>query len=294
VAPEFDREAMLARLKREDPELVARMRWMRQMRLTDLRETANFAARTSSPLVDRTVDLARRWRPELIVQSQIQGGAGWPPGRLGIPVVEHGFGLAPTDGMAALHREHMHEDFTRHHCELPMRIAAITAAPPSMLEAPPSGWSMRYVLYNGVGVLPACLAEPPQRPRVAVTLGTVEPRLGLGLSPAQRVVTAAADVDAEFVLALGDIDATELGVLPANVRSLGWIPLTVLLATCAAIVHHDGAVTTLTALAHGVPQLVFSGPADRHINATAVASGRRRLGHEVRPAHTCSARCPAH
>lgn len=279
VAPEFDRAAMLARLKQANPALAGRIRERQEMRLTDLRQAAAIAASTSMPLADRTVALARRWRPELIVQSQIQGAGLVAAGVLGVPVIEHGFGLARTDGMAALHRDHMHEAFTRHDTDVPDHIAAIDVAPPSMLDAPPSGWSMRYVPYNGGAVLPDWLAEPGDRPRVAVTLGSVESALGLGMSPARRVLDAAATVDAEFVLALGATDLRELEPLPANVRVAGWVPLTDLLPTCAAIVHHGGAGTSLTALALGVPQLVFPGPADRHINATAIA--RRGTGIAV-------------
>jgi UDP:flavonoid glycosyltransferase YjiC (YdhE family) len=283
VAPGFNREAMLAGRKQDDPDMVQRMRRMRETRLTDLRDAAAIAARTSAPLAEGTVELARRWRPDLVVQSQIQGAGLVAAGTLGIPVVQHGFGLARTDGIAALHREHMAEVFVRHDTDLPAHIATIDVAPPSMLEGPPHGWSMRYLPYNGGAILPDWLAEPAGRPRVAVTLGTVEPRLGLGLAPAQRVITAAADIDAEFVLALGEVDTSELGRLPVNVRVAGWIPLDTLLDTCAAIVHHGGAGTTLTSLAHGVPQLVFPGPADRHINATAVA--RRGVGLATEPDH---------
>jgi UDP:flavonoid glycosyltransferase YjiC (YdhE family) len=43
-----------------------------------------------------------------------------------------------------------------------------------------------------------------------------------------------------------------------------------LLRSCAAIIHHGGAGTTLTALDAAVPQLVLPSGADRYINAIAV------------------------
>ena len=270
VAPQFSRQAMLAGLRRDDPTLADRLHTLQGMRLTDLRAAAEFAACTSMPLVDGTVALARRWQPDLIVQSQIQGAGLVAAAVLDVPVIEHGFGLARTDGMAALHRLHMSEAFIRHGADVPERIATIDVAPPSMLDEPPRGWSMRYVPHNGGAVLPDWLTEPRDLPRVAVTLGTVDPRREL--APARRVIDAAEQVDAEFVLALGQVDTTELEPLPGNVRAVGWMPLTALLPTCAAVVHHGGAGTTLTALALGVPQLVFSGPVDRHINATAIAA----------------------
>ena len=76
-------------------------------------------------------------------------------------------------------------------------------------------------------------------------------------------------LDAEFVLALGDADPSSLGELPDNVRAAGWVPLSALLPTCAALVHHGGAGSTLTAIDAGVTQLVLPHGADQYMNADA-------------------------
>ncbi|WP_280301521.1 nucleotide disphospho-sugar-binding domain-containing protein [Nocardia neocaledoniensis] len=276
VAPRFDRKAMTDRLRREDPAAADRLGELRYRRLTDLCQAAEFAAFSSMPLVERTIALATRWRPEVIVQSQLQGAGLVAAGALGIPVINHHFGIAETAGMAMLLRTHMAAAFTEHGADVPARIATIEVAPPSVLDRPAAGWPMRYLPYNGGAVVPDWLTLPPDpgSPRVAVTFGTVDPRRDSG--PVRRVIDTAAMVDAEFVLALGHVDVEDLGPLPANVRVVGWVPLTALLPSCAAIVHHGGAGTTLTALACGVPQVVFPGPMDRHINATAIA--RRGVG----------------
>ncbi|WP_173154149.1 nucleotide disphospho-sugar-binding domain-containing protein [Phytohabitans suffuscus] len=46
-----------------------------------------------------------------------------------------------------------------------------------MMLGPPAAaaWSMRYVPYNAGGDLPDWLWQPPRRPRVLVTMGTVVP-----------------------------------------------------------------------------------------------------------------------
>lgn len=138
---------------------------------------------------------------------------------------------------------------------------------------------MRYVPYNGGGIEPSWLGEVGDRPRIAVTLGTVAPQMN-GLGPVERIIAAAPDVDAEFVLALGDrVDLDALGPLPANVRAAGWIPLNSLLATSSLLVHHGGAGTAMTPLALGVPQLVAPSGADRYINAAAVHN--RGVGLQV-------------
>jgi UDP:flavonoid glycosyltransferase YjiC (YdhE family) len=280
VRPGFDRRALLERMLRENPDQV---RERLRMRMTDLRQAAHWFARLSDLMVDGLVTVAQAWRPDVIVQSQLLGAGLVAGGRLGVPVVDHGFGLARTDGMADLHREHMADAFDRHDAALPERHEIIDVAPPSM--ARPQGWLMRYVPYNGGTTLPDWLWQQPTRPRVAITLGTVAIQTQ-GIDQLREVVAQAAGVAADFVLAVGDADIEPLGGLPDNVRAVGWVPLDALLPTCAAVVHHGGAGTALTALTCGVPQLILPRGADRHINADAVA--RRGAGIDaetVTPAH---------
>jgi len=151
---------------------------------------------------------------------------------------------------------------------IPKPDVHIDVAPPSFKQ--PEGWSMRYVPYNGGGQLPGWLTARPERARIAVTLGTVAPMM-TGLGPVERIAAAAEKIDAEFVLALGSVDASGLD-LPDNVRSVGYVPLGPLLATSTAVIHHGGAGTTLTALDAGVPQIVVPQGADGPINAAAVAA----------------------
>src|ERR671928_102638 len=112
-------------------------------------------------------------------------------------------------------------------------------------------------------------------PLVAAKLGVPAVSHGFGF------VDVARHLDAEFVLALGDADPSPLGELPDNVRAAGWVPLSALLPTCAALVHHGGAGTTLTAIDAGVTQLVLPHGADQYMNADAVA--RRGLGLRSEP-----------
>ncbi|GAA4698442.1 nucleotide disphospho-sugar-binding domain-containing protein [Phytohabitans rumicis] len=260
-----------ARRMRERPEVIERLRSLRGQKLRDLRQAIDYLAVLSNVLVDGALDVATAWRPDLLVQSQIDGAGTVVASKLGIPLVTHGFGLARTDGMAELYRDRMAEAFDRHAAaDVPQRSATIDVAPPSMLDGPVCGWSMRYVPYNGGGVLPDWSRQPAvDRPRIAVTLGTLEPERG-GLDAVQQIIAAAAALDVELVLALGDIDTSTLGALAPHVRVAGWIPINTLLHSCTAIIHHGGAGTTLTALDAGVPQLVLPSGADRHINASAV------------------------
>lgn len=267
IRPGFDRKALLERMLRENPEQVQqRLR----VRMTDLRAAIPWFARLSELMLEGLVPLADAWRPDVVVQSQLLGAGLVVGGRLGVPVVDHGFGLARTGGVPELYREHLADAFDRHGATLPDRHATIDVAPPSV--AAPQGWLLRYVPYNGGATLPDWLWYRPDRPRVAVTLGTVAIQT-LGLDALRGIVEAAGGMDAEFVLATGSADIEPLGTLPDNVRAAGWVPLDALLPTCAALVHHGGAGSALTALACGVPQLIMPSGVDRHINADAV-SGR--------------------
>lgn len=230
-----------------------------------------FFAHLNNHLADGIVRTADAFRPDLIVFEQIFVSGLIAAARLGVPAVQHNFGFARGTQLRELTVSMLTETMARHGVDqVPDRVPTIDIAPPSMVEPERDGWSMRPVPYNSGAVLPNWLLEEPmRRRRVGVTLGTATVHIN-GLGPVQRLAAAASEVDAEFVLALGDVDTTALGELPDNVRVVGWVPLTALLQTCDAAVHHGGAGTTLAALNAGVPQLVLPDGADRHINAEAV------------------------
>jgi UDP:flavonoid glycosyltransferase YjiC (YdhE family) len=140
-------------------------------------------------------------------------------------------------------------------------------------------WPMRFVPYNGGTVVPAWALHRPERPRIAVTLGTVVPALS-GVSNLTVVIEALDGMDLDVVLAAGKADLTELGALPTHVRSVGFLPLSAFLPTCSAIVHHGGSGTTAAPLFYGVPQLVLPSFADNPLSAQRVADRGVGLTHD--------------
>src|SRR6266540_4278096 len=93
--------------------------------------------------------------------------------------VSHGFGFADEASMTEAIFKKMVEERERHGVQgFPEVRESIDVAPPSMVDRPVRGWPMRYVPYNGGGVLPEWVLERPARPRVAVTLGTVLTQVG--------------------------------------------------------------------------------------------------------------------
>jgi UDP:flavonoid glycosyltransferase YjiC (YdhE family) len=242
-------------------------------------------AKLTDIMADETLRVARHWQPDLVVYTDVQGAGLLAACALGVPAVEHGYTLVQEGGFAARYLPFLGATSTR--LGIPERLGEIRVvhvAPPGFLVGADVGWHLRYVPYNGGGVLPESLWRPADRPRVLVTLGTVMPTLS-GFGGLKPLLAAAAEVDAEFLLAFGDsVDVDDLGVLPANAHPIGWVPLYPLLTGCAAVVHHGGSGTTLTALATGVPQLVLPHAVEQFVNADVVAEhgvGLRREPDDV-------------
>ncbi|MFD2415749.1 nucleotide disphospho-sugar-binding domain-containing protein [Amycolatopsis pigmentata] len=271
-----DRPEVLAKLAGKlaetNPGLHAKLRERGDTGLDSLEEAVPFFAEKSAAFTGVLVDLARTWRPDLVVHSPLYGGALVAAAVLGVPSVECREGFGRTECLAVLMYEHMKEVFADYGATgLPERRTGTDSSPPSMIEGSPGGWPMRHVPYSGGARLPAWLMPPvvtPERPRVGLSLGS-----GSGtwrLEMAASILAAAADLDIELVLALGDVDIDALGAIPPNTRIPGWVPLSALVRTCTALIHHGGGGTTLTALEAGVPQLVLATGADNGINARAV------------------------
>ena len=232
----------------------------------------------SDMVADAVVAVAEDWRPDLVLHSPMEGAGPLAAAKLGVPAVEQAFGVfSQADRLTQL-AEALADTYRRHGVDgPPERRGLLNVAPPGM-GTPELGWPMRYVPYNGGGQLPDWLVKAPQRPRVVVTLGTVVPGFQ-GIGPLQWLADVAGDLDAEFVVTLGEGEAEQLGSLPANVRPVPYTPLNALLATGTAIVHHGGSGSTMTSLAMGRPQLVVPQGADQFSNAHEVT--KRGVGFEV-------------
>ncbi|MEU3567428.1 glycosyltransferase [Kitasatospora sp. NPDC036755] len=225
-------------------------------------------AHASRPAVDDLLAAATDWGADLIVHDSFQAAPPLVAARLKIPAVVHNFGATPGIPMVELVASHMSDLYERWGVSGPTVTAALNVGP---LGGDPDGLRVRYVPYNGGGTVPAEFLREPERPRVVVTLGTVLAEID-GVRAVVRLVEAAADVDADFLLAVGGADLAPLGTLPDNVRGLPWVPLNELLGRADALIHHGGSGTMLTALQAGLPQLVLPQGADHFVNAEALSA----------------------
>jgi UDP:flavonoid glycosyltransferase YjiC (YdhE family) len=231
-------------------------------------------------LVNGALQLAATWRPDLVIHEEMAALGPLVAAVRGVPVVQQNVTFVPVRELRRAFAQRLADLYEQRGLSgPPERTLTLDPAPPSMV-AEREGWSVRFVSYSGGGVQPGWLREKPDRPRIAVTIGTVTPiKEGLGL--VRRIIDCTQGVDGEFVLALGGASAESLGALPPNVRAFDWVPLNALLATCVAVVHHGGGGTTMTALEAGVPQLVLPNFADRFINSDAVRD--RGVGFSAEP-----------
>ncbi|MGV9293055.1 glycosyltransferase [Amycolatopsis sp. NPDC003676] len=267
IAPGATLKSLFADFHRRYPEVNERI--MAGVMSEDL-EGVHFGT-FSDWLADGAVATAQRWRPDLVVYERMA-----PFGLLaakvqGVPAVRHELGI--SQGERAGQLRHMAAALRRHGTQgLVDDGPWLDIAPPSMTGARRGGWLMRPMPHNGNGELPSWLRRKPRRALIAVTLGTIVPRMQ-GVGVVQRILALAPEVDADFVLALEPRDRQKLGALPANVRDGGWLPMGALLAACTAVVHHGGSGTMYAALDSGVPQLMVpDGASDRGVNADAVVA----------------------
>ncbi|WP_409465525.1 nucleotide disphospho-sugar-binding domain-containing protein [Amycolatopsis sp. GA6-003] len=254
----------------------------------------------TAAMTEGTVEAGRAFGAELVVYPSDHGAGALAAAALGVPALEVGNRISWSTRDLSWRTEH--DDFLDGELVTLMReklgigdapvkvLARIDPRAPSMgglradEEHPDERdgvpwWPMRFVPYNGGAVLPEWALRKPERPRVAVTLGTVVPAMS-GVSSLKVVLDALGGMDVEVVLAAGTADLSELGELPGNVRSVGYLPLSAFLPGCAAIVHHGGSGTTAAPLFYGVPQLVLPSFADNPMSAERVVDRGVGLSHD--------------
>ncbi|WP_158893437.1 glycosyltransferase [Amycolatopsis anabasis] len=221
------------------------------------------AAVRALPAVRR---LAGEWQPDLVVSEPMELAGPAAATEAGVPWVRHHWGLFPPEGVLAA-------------ATASMAAAGLPplAEPVRTLDVCPAGLQfpadapvtpMRYVPHHLPADVPAWLTDgAPARPRVCLTMGTLLPQRDPQPAPLwRRLLDEFLELGHEVVIAIDPNHRSVLGELPDGVRA-DWVPLAVLLPACAAIVHHGGMGSSLTAAACGVPQLIVPHFGDQFRNA---------------------------
>jgi glycosyltransferase (activator-dependent family) len=132
---------------------------------------------------------------------------------------------------------------------------------PTVLQVEAAGLDYlhsRYLPYGGKACVPAWLQVPPDRTRIALTMGFTASGFfnGFGFS-LQDVLDRLGSLDVEVVAVVDEGQQAKLGRVPDNTRLASWVPLDVLAGACSAAVNHAGGGTLSTFAVHGVPQLTL-------------------------------------
>ncbi|MER7273334.1 nucleotide disphospho-sugar-binding domain-containing protein [Dactylosporangium sp. NPDC000244] len=224
--------------------------------------------------------LVERWRPDLVIAEPAEFAGPSAAAAAGRPWVRHQWGLPLRPELAANAVEALAAGGGG--WAEPARTLDVC---PGSVQYPgvDGGLRMRYVPFNGTAVVEPWLLEPPARPRVLLTLGTILPRDERAEPLWRRLLEQLSGLGAQVCIAVPDRHRASLGPLPDGVRA-GRLPLAQALAGCSMIVHHGGSGTAMTAMAAGVPQVILPHFADQFGNAerfSAVGAARSLPPHEA-------------
>lgn len=233
-------------------------------------------ARLAQMVLPGSVRLAEEWRPDLIISEPTALDGAVLAAVRGIPLVEHRWSLPVADEIVSSAKRSL---VAAGRLDDSVELAAalnIDVCPPSFHQAPSNSTtaSIRYVPYNGAAVYESWMSGRCQRPRVCVTLGSILPNLPWAAEVMRSILDGLSGLSVDVIVAMDDRSWERVsGSVKAasNVVVTSWVPLGLVLPSCRAIVHHGGAGTTMTALVHGVPQLVLPQFADQFANAQRIA-----------------------
>ncbi|MGD3110245.1 glycosyltransferase [Streptomyces sp. YGL11-2] len=240
------------------------------------------------------VRTARDWAADVVLYPPMLPVGLLAARAAGSLAVEHGIGLRHpmfpllTDVVPSVAAEAGVAELPRHpDAELSLGPESLEKINPTApREAVPYELlTMRPSSYNGGGRVPSWVLAAPERPRILVTLGSVPAHNDTQVHLLREVIRGAEELDAEVVVTSGGSDLTaKLGQLSARVHLMDeFLPLSAVLPSCAAVVHHGGMSTMFSALAVGVPQVVIpTTKGDALTNAQVV--GKRGAGVVVDPA----------
>ncbi|MGA5467686.1 nucleotide disphospho-sugar-binding domain-containing protein [Streptomyces arboris] len=249
--------------------------------------------RVAEMMAPDLVRFAESWKPDLVIRDPVAFAASVAAEVAGAPLVRHAWGpdvYATDPGKWLAHHvlERLCPTYELYGVRPPDTFdrLAVDPTPPSLhLDAPGPSLPLRYVPYNGPGVVPPWVLGTPGRPRVCVTWGTFtstatdEPDMFL----VPTVLDALAGLDVEPVVAVTGAERELLGDVGGRARIVQDLPIHTVLPSCSAVIHHGGATTVLSAARFGVPQLTMPHLFEQRLNSDLlVAAG---AGVQLTAAH---------
>jgi UDP:flavonoid glycosyltransferase YjiC (YdhE family) len=280
----------------------ARARYPEQDRLRAMERFEEFVPRMLAGVAApaRAADLVpvvHRWRPDLLVHDETEFAGPVVAAAAGIPWADQSVGILRPLTMARLAGRTLAPLAREHGVDVGpfgglFRYLYLDVAPPSLQSAEIDQVPVAHAVQNAAiepgtegDALPEWVGDlPADRPVVYVSLGTVFNARARDVFAAVLAGLRAEPVSA--VLTVGhDNDPADFGPQPEHVHVERFIPQSLLLPHCDAVVNQGG-TAILPILAHGLPLLLLPQGANQFHNAEAcVAAGvaRRLLPGEVTP-----------
>jgi UDP:flavonoid glycosyltransferase YjiC (YdhE family) len=221
-------------------------------------------ARMADSSLDALLDLARDWRPDMVIGGHHAYAAGLAAAHLGVPYARSLLDLAGTaeadEGAAEVLVPQLRKLGLE---QLPLPEVLIDVCPPALRGSDngqavqPIRQPIRFIAANEQRPLePWMYARGDGRPRVLIAGGTRGgPSRALNAGLVRMLHGAVSGLDAELLVGGLEEVVGELRAELGDAR-IGWLPMDVVAPTCDVIVHHGGGVTALTAVSAGTPQLV--------------------------------------
>ena len=245
----------------------------------DIRDVgAGFGRRIARERATDMLALCAEWQPDLLVCEETDFGPMVVAERRGLPyatvlVIAAGSFVRP-DAVAGPLNEVRAEHGLPPDPNLAMlsRYLVLSPFPPSYRDPafplPATAHSIRPLTLDTArnDPAPAWLTHMDDAPTVYFTLGTIYNMESGDLF--QRVLAGLRDLPSNLIVTVGrDIDPAEFGPQPANIHIERYIPQSVILPQCDAVVSHGGSGSVLGALAHGLPMVLIPMGADQPLNA---------------------------
>jgi UDP:flavonoid glycosyltransferase YjiC (YdhE family) len=240
------------------------------------------AAKRAVELIPR----AQRWKPDIVVREETELAGALAAAHTEACHVVHGLGLmsvrlrdllapgferlcdewgVPEVAAAAGHRRSSYLDI----CPPSLRTEGVLEGPRIQPLRPAAGEPAPGER------LPDALAALPRLQTIHLTLGTVFNEAPGVLSTA---IAGLRQLPLNLVVTSGPgTDSARFGTQPSHVLIEPYIPHSLLLPHCQLVVSHGGAGIMLSALAHGLPQLILPQGADQFMNATTCQSAGAAL-----------------
>ncbi|MEU5050228.1 nucleotide disphospho-sugar-binding domain-containing protein [Streptomyces sp. NPDC021096] len=243
----------------------------------DVRELGPHAVAMYRAMAETTIDdtlrFARRWRPDLVVYDPTTFVGPLTAAAVNVPSARHIWGMDYTSVTRESEPEALAELCARIGVAPMDTLGTVTVdpCPPSLqTKLDVTRLPMRFVPYNGPGVLRPWHLDTPTRPRIVLLASSITGLNGDTDTAGEffaAVLRGLAGLNVEVLAIAGKRTHAVLDPLPANVRVIDPTPLHLLLPTCELVIHQGGGGTVMTSLAYGVPQLLLPMSVDHVWNA---------------------------